>query len=103
VGDLGTGGWSRAVAALAAGILVVWGLWALVFVTTGFPKLSYLSFGLISLPLGAVLAVLSLVGLAHAVQTGQRTRSALAALFLSLSVGLVPWIALLTICDHCVS
>jgi hypothetical protein len=103
VGDLKTDAWSRGLVALTVGMLAIWGAWALIYETTGVPGLNYLSFGLISLPIGAILAILSVVGLARTVQTGGSKHRALTALLLSLAVGLVPWIALLTFCDGCVS
>jgi hypothetical protein len=95
--------WSRVAFAATASILGVWGLWALIGATAGFGKLSYAAFGLISPEVGLVCGVLSGIGLLQAKRAGRHKRYWVAGLLLSVLVGVVPWVTMLTVCDGCIS
>jgi hypothetical protein len=95
--------WSRVAFAATASILGVWGLWALIEATTGFVKLTYAAFGFISPEVGLVCGVLNGIGVLQAKRAGRHKRYWVAGLLLSVLVGVVPWITLLTVCDGCLS
>ncbi len=89
--------WSRRLIAVEATTLVVWTGWALFEALAGPPWLSSASFGLVSLPVGALLLVLSLVGLATASVEGRPKRYGAVAACLSLAIGVLPFAALVTL------
>jgi hypothetical protein len=89
--------WSRRLLAVEATTLVLWTVWGIVDTVAGPPWLSFLAFGLVSLPIGVLLLVLSLVGLAGASQAGRPKRYGVAAACLSFVIGVVPLATLLTL------
>ena len=89
--------WSRRLIAVEATTLVAWTGWGLLETVAGPPRLSFLAFGLVSLPVGAVLLVLSLVGLAGASVDGQPKRYGVAAACLSFVIGVLPFVTLLSL------
>jgi hypothetical protein len=95
--------WSRVAFVVTSTVLGLWALWALIGATTGFGKLSYAAFGLISPEVGLVCAVLNGIGLLRARRAGRSMRYALGGLFFSALVAVVPLTTLLTVCDGCMS
>jgi len=91
--------WARNLLLLSAGLFVAWMAWGVLYDTTGIPGVNYLSFGLVSPPLGLVLAALSLASLVRAARTRQTKRYAVSALAASLGLAIVPWIALLSLAE----
>jgi hypothetical protein len=89
--------WSRRLIAVEATTLIAWAGWGLLETVAGPPWLSFLAFGLVSLPVGAVLLVLSLVGLAGASADGQPKRYGVAAACLSFVIGVLPFVTLLSL------
>jgi len=80
---------------LTLGILVLWGVWALVFdVIADGVFLTYRVFGLISPLVGLICLVLSILGLMEAYRLRAPKRHALAAIALSLVIGVVPFAVL---------
>jgi hypothetical protein len=91
---------SRCIVIVGLGVLTLWALWALLYETTGLPGLNYLSFGFVSLLLGAILFFASLVGYWRASAGGYPKSDALAAVIISVVTGLLPFIALLEFADY---
>jgi len=89
--------WSRRLIVVETTTLVLWTAWAVVETVVWPDSLSFLSFGLVSVPVGALLLVLSLVGLAGASQRGRTRRYGVAAACLSFVVGAVPFVTLLAL------
>jgi predicted membrane channel-forming protein YqfA (hemolysin III family) len=90
---------SRGVLYLGFGILLLWLVWAALYEATGLPGIDYLSFGLVSVPVGAVFFSVSLVGYARAVAGDYVRRDALQAMLVSAAVAAVPFIALLELAE----
>ncbi len=76
------------------GILALWGVWALFDAMTEHLFYSFRSFGLISPLVGLVCIVFSVCGLLQAKRLRAPQRPALAAIVLSVVIGVVPFIAL---------
>jgi hypothetical protein len=77
---------------LTLGILVLWGVWALVFdVIADGVFLTFRAFGLISPLVGLICLVLSIFGLIQAYRLGAPKGYALAAIALSVVIGVVPF------------
>ena len=91
---------SRRVLCLGIAIANVWGVWALLYETTGFPGLNYLAFGFVSLPVGAALFVASLIGYMRARARGCTTTDAVTAMLISAGVAVVPLAALVEFADY---
>jgi hypothetical protein len=89
--------WSRRLIAVEVTTLVLWTAWGLLEALAGPPGLTFLSFGLVSLPVGALLLVLSLVGLAGAAQAHQPRRYGVAAACLGCLVAVLPFAMLLSL------
>jgi hypothetical protein len=87
---------SRSMLRFTLGILALWGIWGLVEALTDqfFLFYSSRSFGLISPMVGLFCLVFSVVSLLQAKQRGGPTRYALAAIALSVVIGVVPFLAL---------
>jgi hypothetical protein len=80
---------------LTLSILVLWGVWALVFdVIADGVFLTSRAFGLISPLVGLICLVLRVVGLIEAYRLRAPKRYALAAIALSVVIGVVPFAAL---------
>jgi hypothetical protein len=91
---------ARRVLLVAFGVLALWALWAIVYETTGLPGLNYLTFGLVSLPVGAVLLFTSLIAYHRASVEGFGRADALGAAALSVVIGVLPWVMLLSFADY---
>jgi hypothetical protein len=91
---------SRRVLSVGLGVLALWALWALLYETTGLPGLNYLSFGFVSLLVGAILLFASLVGYRRASAEEYPKSDALAAMIISVVTGLLPLIALVELADY---
>jgi hypothetical protein len=91
---------SRRVLYLALAIALLWGTWGLVYETTGFPGLNYLAFGLVSPIVGASLFVACLFLYVGAKKEGRSTRDATTAMFISVGIAIVPFVALLQSADY---
>lgn len=89
--------WSRRLIAVEATTLFVWTTWGLYEAFVGRPRLSFASFGFVSLPVGALLLVLSLVGLAIASIEGRPKRYGVVAAGLGFAIGVLPFAALVTL------
>ena len=89
--------WSRRLLAVEATTLLLWTAWGVLETLAGPPWLSFIAFGLVSLPVGALLLVLSLVGLAGASQAGRPKRYGVAAAFLSFVIAVLPFATLVTL------
>jgi prepilin signal peptidase PulO-like enzyme (type II secretory pathway) len=85
---------SLAAVCLSAGILVLWGVWALFDEATDQVFYSFRSFGLISPLVGLVCLVFSVGGLIQAKRMRGPKRLALAAIVLGVVIGVVPFLAL---------
>jgi hypothetical protein len=91
---------SRRVLYVALGVVILWGLWCLVYETTGFPGLNYLAFGFVSLPVGAALFIAGLIGYTHARAQGRRTSDAVTAMLVSVGIAVAPLAALVEFADY---
>jgi hypothetical protein len=91
---------SRRVLYLALAIALLWAAWGLSYETTGFPGLNYLAFGLVSPVVGATLFVAGLLLYVSAKKEGRSTRDATTALFISVGIAVVPFVALLQSADY---
>jgi hypothetical protein len=91
---------ARRVLLVAFGVLALWVLWAIVYETTGLPGVNYLTFGFVSLPVGAVLLVASLIAYHRASVEGFGRADAVGATALSVVIGVLPWIMLLNFADY---
>jgi hypothetical protein len=91
---------SRRVLYVSAAVACLWGIWALLYETTGFPGLNYLAFGFISLPVGAALFVAGLVGYSQARVHRCMTSDAVIAMLVSLGIAVVPLAALMEFADY---
>jgi hypothetical protein len=89
--------WSRRLIVVEATTLLLWTAWGLIETVAGPHLLTFLSFGLVSVPVGALLLVLSLMGLAGASQHGRAKRYGVAAACLSFVVGALPFVTLLAL------
>jgi hypothetical protein len=87
---------SRSMLRFTSGILTLWGIWGLVEALTDhfFLFYSFRSFGLISPLVGLFCLVFSVAGLLQVKQRGGPKRYALAAIFLSVIIAVVPFWAL---------
>jgi hypothetical protein len=56
---------ARRVSYLCVAVMALWLAWGVLYEATGFPGVDYLSFGLVSLPCGAVLFLASIIASAH--------------------------------------
>ena len=91
---------SRRVLYVGLGIASLWGVWALLYETTGFPGVNYLAFGFVSLPVGAALFVASLIGYTRARAQGRTTTDAVTAMLISVGIAVVPLAALFQFADY---
>ena len=91
---------SRRVLYVALSVAILWGLWCLVYETTGFPGLNYLAFGFVSLPVGAALFTASLIGYTRSRAQGHTTSDALTAMLVSVGIAVVPLAALMEFADY---
>ena len=91
---------ARRVLVVTLGVLALWLLWAIVYETTGIPGVNYLTFGFVSLPVGAVLLFASLIALRRARVEGCGQADALWAAVLSIVIGVAPSIMLLNFADY---
>jgi TATA-box binding protein (TBP) (component of TFIID and TFIIIB) len=91
---------SRRVLALVLAVALLWGLWGVSYETTGFPGLNYLAFGLVSPIVGATLFVAALILFVGAKKQGRSTRDATTAMFISVGIAVVPFVALLQSADY---
>jgi hypothetical protein len=87
---------SRSMLRFTLGILAFWGIWGLVEALTDhfFLFYSFRTFGLISPLVGLFCLVVSIAGLLQVKQRGGPKRYALAAIILSVVIGVVPFLAL---------
>ena len=91
---------SRRVLFVGLVVFALWAIWGLLYETTGLPGLNYLSFGFVSLLVGAILFFASLIGYWRASAGGYPKSDALAATIISVATGLMPLIALLEFADY---
>jgi ABC-type proline/glycine betaine transport system permease subunit len=93
---MGTVDVSRSMLRITLGILALWGVWGLVETLTDrfFLFYTFRSFGLISPLVGVLCLVFSVLGVQQARQLGATKRYALAAIVLSVAVGVVPFWAI---------
>jgi len=91
---------SRRVLVLALAIALLWGLWCLMYETTGFPGVNYLAFGLVSPIVGATIFVAGLLQYVRAHKEGRATGDATIAVFVSVGIAVVPFVALLQSADY---
>jgi hypothetical protein len=91
---------SRRVLYVTVALACLWGIWALLYETTGSPGLNYLAFGFVSLPVGAALFVAGLVGYRHARAHGRMTTDAVIAMLISIGIAMVPFVALMEFADY---
>jgi len=78
----------------------LWGIWALLYETTGFPGLNYLAFGFVSLPVGAALFVAGLVGFRRSRAHACVTSDAVTAMLISVGIAVVPLVELFEFADY---
>jgi hypothetical protein len=78
--------------------MALWLAWGVLYEATGFPGVNYLSFGLVSLPCGAVLFLAS-IAYAHGSPEDHAKADAVAALLGSVAVALVPFVAMLALIE----
>jgi hypothetical protein len=91
---------SRRVLYVTVALGSLWGIWALLYETTGFPGVNYLAFGFVSLPVGAALLVAGLVGYGRARAHGRMTTDAVIAMLISIGIAVVPFVALMEFADY---
>jgi hypothetical protein len=91
---------SRRVLYVALAVAILWGVWCLVYETTGFPGLNYLAFGFVSLPVGAALFIPALIGYMRAHAQGRMTSDAVTAMLVSVGIAVVPLAALVEFADY---
>jgi hypothetical protein len=91
---------SRRVLYVALAVAILWGVWCLVYETTGFPGLNYLAFGFVSLPVGAALFIAGFIGYTRARPQGRRTSDAVTAMLVSVGIAVVPFAALVEFADY---
>jgi hypothetical protein len=91
---------SRRVLYVALAIAILWGVWCVVYETTGFPGLNYLAFGFVSLPVGAALFLAGLIGYTRAHGQERRTSDAVTAMLVSVGIAVVPLAALVQFADY---
>lgn len=91
---------SRRVLYVTVALAGLWGIWALLYETTGFPGLNYLAFGFVSLPVGAALLFAGLVGYGRARAHGCTTSDAVIAMLISVGIAVVPLAALMEFADY---
>ena len=90
---------ARRVFYLCVAVMALWLAWGVLYEATGFPGVNYLSFGLVSLPCGAVLFLASVIAYAHGSQEDHAKADAVAALLGSVAVALVPFVAMLALIE----
>ena len=91
---------SRRVLYVALAVAILWGVWCLVYETTGFPGLNYLAFGFVSLPVGATLLIAGFIGYKRARAQGHTTSDAVTAMLVSVGIAVVPLVALVEFADY---
>jgi hypothetical protein len=91
---------SRRVLYVIVVIACLWGIWALLYETTGFPGVNYGTFGFVSLPVGAALFLASLVGYGRARVHGRMTSDAVTAMLISVGIAVVPLVTLFEFADY---
>jgi ABC-type transport system involved in cytochrome c biogenesis permease subunit len=91
---------SRQVLVLALAVALLWGVWCLSYETTGFPGLNYLAFGFVSPLVGGTLFFAALAQYFRARKERRTTGEAAIAMFISVSIAVVPFVALLQHADY---
>ena len=91
---------SRRVLYVTVALGCLWGIWALLYETTGFPGLNYLAFGFVSLPVGALLFVAGVVGYRRSRVHGCVTSDAVTAMLISVVIAVVPLFTLFEFADY---
>jgi ABC-type transport system involved in cytochrome c biogenesis permease subunit len=91
---------SRRVLCVALAVAILWGVWCLLYETTGFPGLNYLAFGFVSLPVGLALFIAGLLSYSRARAERRATGDAVAAMFISVAIVIVPLVALVEFADY---
>jgi hypothetical protein len=91
---------SRRVLYVALAVAILWGVWCVVYETTGFPGLNYLAFGFVSLPVGAALFIAGSIRYARARAHGRTTSDAVTAMLVSVGIAVVPLAALVEFADY---
>ena len=91
---------SRRVLYVTVAVACLWGIWALLYETTGFPGVNYQAFGFVSLPVGAALFLAGLVGYWRARVYGCMTSDAVTAMLISVGIAVVPVAALFEFADY---
>jgi hypothetical protein len=91
---------SRRVLYVALAVAILWGVWCLLYETTGFPGLNYLAFGFVSLPVGAALFIAGLIRYTRARTQGRMTSDAVTAMLVSVGIAVVPLAALVEFADY---
>lgn len=91
---------SRLVFYIALAVAGLWGVWALLYETTGIPGINYLTFGFVSLPVGSTLFAASFICYLRARTERRATSDAVGTMFLAVGIAVVPFVALLQLADY---
>jgi hypothetical protein len=91
---------SRRVLYVTLALACLWGIWALLYETTGFPGLNYLAFGFVSVPVGGALFLAGLVGYRRSRVHGCMTSDAVTVMLISVGIAVVPLVTLFELADY---